>query len=275
MRADLLPELLATSEGQEAEAILRACVHCGLCTATCPSYQVLGNELDSPRGRIYLLKEALEGAEVSDISLQHLDSCLGCRACETTCPSGVQYHRLFDIGQSYIEAKLGRSWRHTLPRRLLRQLMLSRALFTSLMRLGQWFRPLLPLFLRAQVPPLRPPLPQVAATQERKAILFEGCVQPGLSPRTNEAASLVMNRLGIESWSAVARGELCCGALSYHGGNRGEGLQFARSNIDAWTGLLDAGAESIVFTASGCGAFVQDYPQMLGKIRIMPLPHSA
>jgi len=256
MRADLLPELLATAEGQEAEAILRACVHCGLCTATCPSYQVLGNELDSPRGRIYLLKEALEGAEVSDISLQHLDSCLGCRACETTCPSGVEYHRLFDIGQSYIEAKLGRGWRYTLPRWTLRQLMLSRTLFTSLMRLGQWFRPLLPSFLRAQVPPLRPSLPKVAATQERKAILFEGCVQPGLSPRTNEAASLVMNRLGIESCSAVARGERCCGALSYHGGDRGEGLEFARSNIDAWTSLLDAGAESIVFTASGCSAFV-------------------
>ncbi len=268
MNTDLQPALLSTDRGREADAILRACVHCGLCTATCPSYQILGNELDSPRGRIYLIKQALEGADVSDISLRHLDSCLGCRACETTCPSGVNYHRLFDIGQSYIEESVGRGWRYRLPRWILRRLMLSGSVFTGLMRLGQWFRPVLPGFLRVQVPPPRAHLPK-ALLQERwekagrKAVLFDGCVQPGISPQTNEAAALVLAELGIACVAPAALGNRCCGALSYHAGNRAEGLAFARANIDAWEQMLDQGAEFVVSTASGCGAFVKDYPSML------------
>ncbi|MFT5482517.1 MAG: glycolate oxidase iron-sulfur subunit [Halieaceae bacterium] len=261
MKTALLPAVLATADGREADAILRACVHCGLCTATCPTYQLLGNELDSPRGRIYLIKEALEGGEVSKITLNHLDRCLTCQACETTCPSGVNYHRLLDTGRAYVENAVGRAWTGRLARLLVRAAMTRRGRFALLLTLGQWFRPLLPGAIKSLVPIKRPVASPVPQNQPRQVILFQGCVQPGLSPQTNRAATRVLNRLGIGAQTIKA--ENCCGALSYHSGAREEGLRFARANIDAWVPVLEQGAECLVFTASGCSNFVQDYAHLL------------
>jgi len=263
--------LLATDEGREADSILRACVHCGFCTATCPTYQVDGNELDSPRGRIYLIKEVLEGADVSDITRTHLDRCLTCQACETTCPSGVNYHRLLDIGRAQVEVRVPRA----LPVRILRwamvQLLSRRQWFTPAVRLGRVFQPLLPSFLRDYLPPARPAFGPVGRGHARsgdahhgdprRMILVQGCVQPGLSPTTNAAATLVLDKLGIETVSVAA--ESCCGALAYHLSDQQRGLQQARDNIDAWWPLIEEGVEAIVMTASGCSNFVQDYAHLL------------
>jgi len=253
--------LTATEAGAEADQILRTCVHCGLCTATCPTYQVLGNELDSPRGRIYLVKSMLEGEQVSDITRLHLDRCLTCQACETTCPSGVNYHRLLDIGRAEIEWRAPRSLPERMLRTLLLQILPYRRRFTPLLRLGQLFRGLLPSFIPRHVPARRRSLPAVAASQPRRVILVQGCVQPGLSPDTNRAAARVLGALGIEA--LTIGGEGCCGAMSFHMSAREQARRFARQNIDAWSPLLESGAEAIVMTASGCSNFVQDYAELL------------
>jgi glycolate oxidase iron-sulfur subunit len=261
MQTALPAQFLATDAGQRADSILRACVHCGFCTATCPTYQVLGNELDSPRGRIYLIKAMLEGEAVSATTRTHLDRCLSCQACETTCPSGVNYHQLLDIGRAEVERQVPR----TLPDRglrwLLRQLMPHRQRFTPLLRIGQLFRGVLPDLLKQHVPKRGNRLPATAGQHQRKMILVQGCVQPGLSPNTNLAAAKVLDALGIESISVAA--ESCCGAVSHHLNAQQEGLGFARRNIDAWWPLIDAGAEAIVMTATGCSNFVQEYHQLL------------
>ena len=263
MQTFLPVEFLATDRGKEADSILRACVHCGFCIATCPTYQVLGNELDSPRGRIYLIKAMLEGEAVTPVTRTHLDRCLSCQSCETTCPSGVNYHRLLDIGRAEIEQRVPRSPMSRGLRWLLRRIMPYRRRFTPLLRLGQVFRILLPGFLREHVP-LRGKAISVAVGQHtRKVILVQGCVQPGLSPTTNAAATLVLDKLGIEAVTVAA--ESCCGAMSYHLNAQGEGLDFARRNIDAWWPLVEAGAEAIVMTASGCSNFVQDYGSLLSN----------
>lgn len=262
MQTSLPSQLLATERGREADSILRACVHCGFCIATCPTYQVLGNELDSPRGRIYLIKAMLEGEPVSAITRTHLDRCLSCQACETTCPSGVNYHRLLDIGRSEIEQRAPRPWSGRALRSVLRAVLPYRRRFTPLLRIGQYLRPLLPSLLRDHVPARRSRLtaPAVLA-QARKVILVQGCVQPGLSPNTHIAATEVLAALAIEAVTVSA--ESCCGALSYHLDAQQQGLEFARRNIDAWWPLLEQGAEAIVMTASGCSNFVQDYAQLL------------
>ena len=246
----------------EAEKILRSCVHCGFCNATCPTYQLLGDELDGPRGRIYLIKQVLEGAPATAQTQLHLDRCLSCRNCETTCPSGVDYHNLLDIGRAVVDQAVPRPAAQRLLREGLRALAPNPRLFKGLLRVGATFRPLLPRMFESKLPPpmltsgLRP-VPRHA----RRVMLLEGCVQPGLSPNTNDATARVLDRLGISVIPVAEAG--CCGALDYHLDAQAKGLDRARQNIDAWWPHLQNGAEAIVQTASGCGVFIKDYGHLL------------
>src|SRR5262245_3212479 len=262
MQTALADFIRDTPEGREADAILRKCVHCGFCTATCPTYLLLGDENDGPRGRIYLMKQALEGQPVTDKTRVHLDRCLTCRACETTCPSGVQYGRLLDIGRKLVEEKTTRPIEETLKRRALAAIVPHRSLFGLLLRLGRLVRPLLPPGLSEKVPASVPnagawPAPRHA----RKMLVLAGCVQPALSPDINAAAARVLDRIGISLIEAQGAG--CCGALSFHIGYQDEGLSDMRALIDAWWPHVQAGAEAIVMTASGCGAVVKEYGHLL------------
>ncbi len=261
MQTHLVKSLLATSEGREADRILRTCVHCGFCTATCPTYQLLGDELDGPRGRIYQIKMALEGAEVSRHTQTHLDRCLTCLNCETTCPSGVKYHRLLDIGREYVEQRVPRSIQDRLTRWLLRKLLTRPRLVTPLLRVGQFIRPMLPRSLAQKVPPKQQPIEYQVQPRTRKMLLLAGCVQPAMTPRTNQATAQVLNQLGIEVIEAANAG--CCGALSHHLSAAEEAREFMRRNIDAWQPYLEQGAEAIVVTASGCGIMVKEYGVLL------------
>ena len=261
MQTQLADFIKDTPEGLEADRILRSCVHCGFCLATCPTYQLLGNELDSPRGRIYLIKQMLEGDTVTGKTLLHLDRCLTCRACETTCPSGVEYGKLIDIGRGIAEKRIGRSWFAQAQRKALRALLLTPALFAPLLKLGQMARPWLPTTLQSNVPgPIEAgewPAPRHA----RQMLVLEGCVQPSMAPQINRAAARVLDRLGISLIVAPKAG--CCGALSYHLNAHDEALDYMRRNIDAWTPYLDQGVEAIVMTASGCGVTVREYGHYL------------
>jgi len=249
---------------EEAERILRSCVHCGFCNATCPTYQLLGDELDGPRGRIYLIKQMLEGNEVTAKTQQHLDRCLTCRNCETTCPSGVQYHNLLDIGREVVEQAVPRPLNERLLRQGLRAVVPRPALFKTLTQTGLALRPLLPAALKAKLPrEIRPAKPRPAQQHARRVLMLEGCVQPGLSPNTNAATARVLDRLGISVTPIREAG--CCGAVDYHLNAQEAGLQRARQNIDAWWPAIEAGAEAIVQTASGCGAFVKDYGHLLAS----------
>lgn len=246
--------------GQEADAILRRCVHCGFCTATCPTYQVLGDERDSPRGRIYLIKQVLEGATPTQATQQHLDRCLTCRHCETTCPSGVQYGHLIDAGRQIVDERVTRSWPDRLRRWLLRKGMNS-ALFAPAMRVGQVLRPLLPEGLRRKVPVRRAPgaLPQ-GRTHARQVLLISGCVQPSMMPAIDAATIRVLDAVGISA--RVAAGAGCCGAVNFHLDAQEAALAQMRANIDAWLPLLQE-AEALVMNASGCGAMIKDYAHHL------------
>lgn len=262
MQTTLSPEARQLPRAAEAERILRSCVHCGFCNATCPTYQVQGDELDGPRGRIYLIKQVLEGAAVTHQAQLHLDRCLSCRNCETTCPSGVEYHNLLDIGRAVVDAALPRPAGQRLLRQGLRTLAGNPQLFKTLVLGGSRLRPLLPQALQDTLPrqvPAAGVRPDRVHT--RRVLLLEGCVQPGLSPNTNAAASRVLDRLGI-SVQPVAEAA-CCGAVDYHLDAQERGRQRARHNIDAWWPHLQQGAEAIVQTASGCGAFVKDYGHLL------------
>ncbi len=246
----------------EAEAILRSCVHCGFCNATCPTYQIVGDELDGPRGRIYLIKQMLEGAEPTETTQNHLDRCLTCRSCETTCPSGVQYHSLLDIGRQEVERRVPRTVSERIRRWGLRWVLTRPTLFQIILYAAQIVRPLLPGAWR-QIVPNQPTAPGLRpnTSHPRKMLILEGCVQRTLSPNTNAAAARVLDRLGIEVMTAPAA--QCCGAIDYHLEARAAGLKHARENIDAWWPAVERGAEAIVQTASGCGAFVKDYGKML------------
>ena len=271
MQTNLSPEFAGTPDGQEAEAILRKCVHCGFCTATCPTYQLLGDELDGPRGRIYLMKQVLEGAEPTRATQLHLDRCLTCRNCETTCPSGVEYGHLVDIGRRVVDAKVPRPAGERFTRWLLREGLPS-PLFAPAMKLGQAVRPLLPNSLKAKVP-VKPSADDAARqgrwpqrTHARKVLMLVGCVQPSMSPNINAATARVLDLAGVQA--IMPDGAGCCGAVRSHGGDHDGGLADMRRNIDAWwpfvAGLTDAGAvEAIVMNASGCGVTVKDYGHAL------------
>jgi glycolate dehydrogenase iron-sulfur subunit len=261
MQTALAEIIRDTAQGLEADAVLRTCVHCGMCNATCPTYQLLGDELDGPRGRIYLIKQMLEGSGVTRRTLTHLDRCLTCRNCETTCPSGVQYHRLLDIGREIAEQRVKRGWLDRLTRRMLRAVIPYPARFTPLLRLGQLFRPLMPRSLQRSVPPRRRAGAWPEARHARTMLVLEGCAQPGIAPDINAATARVLDRLGISLVRAPRA--VCCGAASHHTSGIEEGRDFARRNIDAWAPFLESGCEAIVMTASGCGAHVKDYGNIL------------
>ncbi|WP_434108577.1 glycolate oxidase subunit GlcF [Paraburkholderia caffeinilytica] len=261
MQTNLADFIRNTPDGDEADAILRNCVHCGFCTATCPTYQILGDELDGPRGRIYLIKQMVEGAEVTRSTQVHLDRCLTCRNCETTCPSGVQYGRLVEIGRKITEEKVTRPLRQRMVRRLLASFVPNGALFTPVMRLGQHFRPLLPRKLRDKVPSRQRPLEWPTAKHPRKMLMLAGCVQPSMMPNVNIATARVLDALGIETLIAPEAG--CCGAIRLHLGYHDEALDDLRANIDAWWPYIEQGVEAIVMNASGCGATVKEYAHLL------------
>ncbi len=260
MQTHLADFIRDTDKGREAEAILRKCVHCGFCTATCPTYQLLGDELDSPRGRIYLMKQVLEGGEATAITQRHLDRCLSCRNCETTCPSGVQYGRLVDIGREVLEEKVERSALDRFMRGALRTVLPYRNRFTPLLRLGQAFRPILPPPLKRTVPARLRAGTWPENAHGRTMLVLQGCVQPSLAPDINAAAARVFDRLGIR---LVAAQDGCCGAVSHHLSAGDEALHFMRRNIDTWWPYVEQGAEAIVMTASGCGAVVKEYGHLL------------
>jgi glycolate oxidase iron-sulfur subunit len=250
-----------TAEGREAEAILRTCVHCGFCTATCPTYQLLGDELDGPRGRIYLMKQMLEGGTVTARTQLHLDRCLTCRACETTCPSGVRYGRLVDIGRQLVEAKVPRSRSERLRRWLLRRSLLSRRLLMLAVTGGRLVRPLLPAALASKVPEMRRAGTWPRPRHHRRMLALYGCVQPALVPSIDAAMARVLDRIGISLVRAPGSG--CCGALSQHLAAADEARAFMRANIDAWWPEVERGAEAIVVTASGCGVQLKEYGDLL------------
>jgi len=261
MQTNLADFIRNTPDGDEADAILRNCVHCGFCTATCPTYQLLGDELDGPRGRIYLIKQMVEGAEVTRSTQVHLDRCLTCRNCETTCPSGVQYGKLVEIGRKITEEKVTRPLGQRLTRRLLASFVPNSALFTPTMRVGQHFRALLPRKLRDKVPARQRPLTWPSATHTRKMLMLAGCVQPSMMPNVNTATARVLDALGIETVIAPDAG--CCGAIRLHLGYNDEALDDMRANIDAWWPHVEQGVEAIVMNASGCGATVKEYAHLL------------
>ena len=265
MQTNFTPEQLADPAIATSEKILRTCVHCGFCTATCPTYQLLGDELDGPRGRIYLIKQVLEGAQVTEKTRLHLDRCLTCRSCETTCPSGVHYSRLLDIGREAVERLVPRKGSDALMRSALREGLPRPALFGTAMRLGQMLRPFLPGALKSKVPPLTSAgtVAVVAGTapQARKMLALAGCAQPSMYPNINGASKRVLARLGIHLFEASGAG--CCGAVKLHLADAEGARDNARRNIDAWWPHIEAGAEAIVITASGCGVEVKDYGHLL------------
>ena len=260
MQTKLAAFISDTSSGREAQAILGRCVHCGFCTATCPTYQLLGNELDGPRGRIYLIKSMLEGTACSKSTLLHLDRCLTCRSCETTCPSGVEYGRLLEIGRQVAEKAVPRSIGQRLSRRSL-VWFLTGGLFPVLLGLGRSVRKYLPEKVARYIPVRYAVSEKPTTRRPRQMIVLEGCVQPALSPNINAAAARVLDRLGISLISASDAG--CCGALALHLSIEDSARQTMRRNIDAWWPLLESGAEGIVMTASGCGVTVKEYGQVL------------
>ncbi|WP_322010126.1 glycolate oxidase subunit GlcF [Paraburkholderia sp. J12] len=261
MQTNLADFIRNTADGDEADAILRKCVHCGFCTATCPTYQLLGDELDGPRGRIYLIKQMVEGAAVTKSTLTHLDRCLTCRSCETTCPSGVQYGRLVEIGRKHAEENVSRPLRQKIVRRLLASVLPRRALFSPAMRIGQQIRPLLPRRLRDKVPVRQRALAWPTTQHARKMLMLAGCVQPSMMPNINVATARVLDALGIQTVIAPEAG--CCGAIRLHMGYADEALDDVRANIDAWWPYVEEGVEAIVMNASGCGATVKEYAHLL------------
>nr|VFK52644.1 MAG: glycolate oxidase iron-sulfur subunit [Candidatus Kentron sp. TUN]VFK52969.1 MAG: glycolate oxidase iron-sulfur subunit [Candidatus Kentron sp. TUN]VFK53515.1 MAG: glycolate oxidase iron-sulfur subunit [Candidatus Kentron sp. TUN] len=257
MKTSIAPAYQNTPEGLDADTILRTCVHCGLCTATCPTYQLLGDERDSPRGRIYLIKQVLEGKSVSRITRFHLDRCLICNACETTCPSGVRYHHLLHIGRGIMDKKAPRPLHQRLQRLALRKILPYPKRLSPIVRLGRMIRPVLPNALGRQIPQYQnlPPLPH--RRHQRKVLMLEGCAQSVMTPKTNAALTRILDRIDTAVVRASKTG--CCGAVSYHLAADSEGMVFMRRNIDAWWPYVEAGIEGIIISASGCGAMVKDY----------------
>ncbi len=265
METHLADWIAGTPAGDEAEEVLRSCVHCGFCTATCPTYQLLGDELDGPRGRIYLIKQVLEGQPFTATTALHLDRCLTCRSCETTCPSGVRYGRLLDIGREVVDARLQRPLPERALRWVLREGLTSRRLFAVAMGAGKFVRPLLPAAVRAKVPERRDPGQWPTRRHERKVLILNGCVQPAMLPGIDYATARVLDRIGVEVIQDARSG--CCGAIRQHLGDPAGALDDMRRNVDAWWPLIEPGArsgvEAILVNASGCGVMVQDYGHLL------------
>jgi len=261
MQTKIIAEFSNTVRGREADSILRTCVHCGFCTATCPTYQLLGDELDGPRGRIYLIKQMLEGHPVTEKTRSHLDRCLTCRACETTCPSGVRYGRLVDIGRDIVEEKVPRNIANTFVRFMLRQVFPYPARFGFLLSAGHLFKPFLPKALAKNIPEKQKIATWPQRSHARSMLVLQGCVQSVATPNTNSASARILDHLGIKLIAASGAG--CCGAVSHHLSASEEALDFMRRNIDAWWPHIEQGAEAIVITASGCGAVVKEYGLLL------------
>ena len=267
MQTTLAPEYANTPEGQAAEAILRKCVHCGFCTATCPTYQLLGDELDGPRGRIYLMKQVLEGHAPTRKTQLHLDRCLTCRNCESTCPSGVDYGHLLDIGRKLVDAKVPRPATERVVRWALKEGIPS-PLFAPALAVGQAVRPLLPSALKAKVPPKQDAGALPTRTHARKVLLLAGCAQPAMAPNIHNATARVLDAVGIQSVVAPKAG--CCGAVKFHLNDQDGGMDEMRANIDAWWPYVQGavqdggdGVEAIVMNASGCGVTVKEYGHIL------------
>ena len=246
---------------QEAESIVRKCVHCGFCNATCPTYQLLGHESDGPRGRIYLITQLLEGQPADKVTRAHLDRCLLCRACETTCPSGVSYSRLLETGRHMLESEQPRSGLDGLKRKIMTTVIPNRQLMQAGVQLAKPIRGLLPASLSSQLPLAGKNLARPRSTHPRKMLLLEGCAQSSLTPETNSAAARVLDRFGVEPLHEARQG--CCGAVRLHTSEREKGLQDVRQRIDNWWPLVEAGIEAIISTASGCGVTIKDYGVLL------------
>jgi glycolate oxidase iron-sulfur subunit len=266
MQTALADFIKDTPDGREADAVLRTCVHCGFCNATCPTYQLLGDELDGPRGRIYLMKQVLEGQPATTKTQLHLDRCLTCRNCETTCPSGVEYGRLLDIGRRLVDERVGRTAAEQAVRWSLRRGLMAKPLFGGALALGRAVKSLLPRELSAKVPAATPAGVWPAPRHARKMIALEGCVQPALAPGIDAAMARILDRIGISL--VRVRGGGCCGALPHHLDETGEAIALAKRNIDAWWPHLDRDAEAVVVSASGCGVMVKDYGHLMRFDRV-------
>ena len=263
METNLAPFIRDTPEGREADAILRACVHCGFCTATCPTYQLLGDELDGPRGRIYLMKQVLEGAAPTATTQLHLDRCLTCRACETTCPSGVQYGRLVDIGRKIVDERVPRKPVDAVRRYSLRRALLSKPMFETALALGRLAKGLLPREVGDRIPGEGRAQAWPSPRHARKMLIARGCVQPSLAPNIDAAMARVLDRMGVSAIQIGAGG--CCGALPHHLNEPEETRSIVRRNIEAWWPHVEQGAEAIIVTASGCGVMVKDYGHLMAQ----------
>ena len=266
MHTPLPANQTADAQSREAAELIKSCVHCGFCLPACPTYQLLGDELDSPRGRIYLIKQMAEGHQPGAVTQEHLDKCLTCRSCESACPSGVRYGRLIDLGREMLSERITRDPVSSVKRSFLGRVLSNRRLFGALLRVGRALRPVLPRALASWVP--APAAPDRFRTgiwphthRARRMIVPAGCVQPALQPGIDAAAARLLDRLGISL--IPANDGVCCGALNHHLGRRDAAIAQVKRNIDAWTQHLDAGAEAIVITASGCGVMVKDYGHLL------------
>ncbi|MGZ8225475.1 MAG: glycolate oxidase subunit GlcF [Methylococcaceae bacterium] len=257
MIADFVKE---KPEHEELQSILRSCVHCGFCNAVCPTYQLLGDELDGPRGRIYLLKQALQGEPVSKLTQKHLDRCLTCQSCETTCPSGVRYSRLLNIGRTIVDEKAGRTLPERLTRGALKTIFPYQHRFHAFVTVAGLFKLFLPAQLKSKIPVRRVAPAWPNSGHSRIMLILSGCVQQTLAPSIDVAAAKVLDKLGIALRKVQGSG--CCGALTYHLSDHQQALRFARRNIDACWPYLEQGAEAIVMTASGCGLMVKDYAEL-------------
>jgi glycolate oxidase iron-sulfur subunit len=259
MRTDVAATLQETAAAARAEAVIGACVHCGLCNAACPTYRLTGDELDGPRGRIYLMKSALEGEPIGTLTLSHLDRCLECRACESACPSGVEYHRLLDIGRGFV----GRAVEHPPESRRTRAAIRFAAahpgMLAGLLSLGRLARFALPTRLKEKIPPKRARGVWPPGRHERRMLILGGCVQSAAAPDFNAATARVFDRIGI----SVVEGDGCCGAVPFHLQAEDYARDMVRRRIDEWSAALDDGCEAVLVNASGCAAFVRDWLDLL------------
>jgi len=261
MHTTIAPDLADDPRAQAAAGLLSKCVHCGFCLATCPTYNLLGDELDSPRGRIYLIKKMVEGHKPTEVTRTHLDRCLTCRNCETTCPSGVEYGHLIDQGRALVEDQVPRSGRDKWMRKSILAVLPYATRVGPLVKLGQAFKPFMPNALASAVPMKQQAKPLPVTVHERHMLVLDGCVQPSMAPATNASAARVLNAFGITLSNAEKSG--CCGAVHFHLNEQDRAQDFMRRNIDAWWPSIEAGCEAIITTASGCGVMVKDYGHVL------------